>query len=347
MSRIVRGRAELEAYLRDRGVDAATVLPPEDDFSMAFVAPMSYLDLIDWRNPNDPIRRQVIPDSAEAEDDDATLTDPIGDAAHSPVPGVVHRYRDRALLLLTAVCSVHCRFCFRRDFVGKPASARRPEQIDAAYAYVAAHPEIWEVIFSGGDILALPDTFIADALARARAIPHVRVLRIHTRAPVVDPERVTERLIDELTANAPTYVALHVNHPREVTPALRVAMGRLSDRGVPLLAQTVLLRGVNDDPAVLETLFRALVECRVRPYHLHHPDLARGTKHFRLPVRRGRTIVRETRSRLSGTAMPLYVLDIPGGHGKVPLEAAYVAENDGAYVAETFGGARHSYRDVT
>jgi lysine 2,3-aminomutase len=274
------------------------------------------------------------------------LHDPIGDDAHSPLPGVVHRYPDRALLLLTAACRVHCRFCFRREFVGQPTRALSKEQFEGAFAYLAAHPEIWEVILSGGDVLTLPDAYLAGALERLRAIPHLRVIRFHSRVPAVLPERLTDALAELLRAHAPVYLVAHVNHPREVTPAFTTAVGRLVDKGVPVLAQSVLLKGVNDDAAVLADLFRRLVEARVKPYYLHHPDLARGTGHFRVSVRRGQALMRQLRGRISGLCLPTYVLDIPGGLGKVPIGPCYVHHEGGdLYSVESPGGEPASYRD--
>lgn len=303
--------------------------------------PSYYLDLIDWSDPDDPLRRQVLPSVAEAAIAPDELTDPIGDDAHSPIPGVVHRYPDRALLLLTAVCAVHCRFCFRREFVGQPARALSKEQFEGAFGYLASRPEIWEVILSGGDVLALPDAYLAGVLARLRALPHVKVVRIHSRVPAVDPARLTAELAALLRRHAPAYLVAHVNHPREVTASFEAAVGQLIDTGVPVLSQSVLMRGVNDHVDTLEALFRRLVEARVKPYYLHHPDLARGTGHFRVSVARGRALMRDLRRRVSGVCMPTYVLDVPGGRGKLPLEAEYVHyQGDDFYLA---GG--EGYRD--
>jgi lysine 2,3-aminomutase len=288
----------------------------------------------------------VLPSAEEDAVGSDELHDPIGDDAHSPVAGVVHRYPDRALLLLTAACRVHCRFCFRREFVGRPARALSKEQFQAAFDYLADHPEIWEVILSGGDVLTLPDAYLASVLARLRAIPHVKVIRFHSRVPAVLPDRLTEALATLLRAHAPVYLVAHVNHPREVTPAFAAAVGRLVDRGVPVLSQSVLLRGVNDDAAVLADLFRTLVEARVKPYYLHHPDLARGTGHFRVSIARGQSLMRELRGRISGLCLPTYVLDIPGGYGKVPIGAEYVHYRGGdLYEVESPTGERLHYRD--
>lgn len=310
--------------------------------------PTYYLDLIDFADPDDPLRRQVLPSPDEELVAAGELHDPIGDDAHSPLPGVVHRYPDRVLLLLTAACRVHCRFCFRREFVGQPARALSKEQFEAAFAYLAEHDGIWEVILSGGDVLTLPDAYLANVLARLREIPHLRVIRFHSRVPAVLPERLGDELAALLRGHAPVYLVAHVNHPREVTPRFLAAVGRLVDRGVPVLSQSVLLRGVNDDAAVLAELFRRLVEGRVKPYYLHHPDLARGTSHFRVPIARGRALMRELRGRISGLCLPTYVLDIPGGHGKVPVEAEYVHVRDAdLYEVESPAGLRLEYQEST
>jgi lysine 2,3-aminomutase len=333
--------AELAAYVRERGQPLADLVEPA---ILPMRIPRYYLDLIDFSDRHDPLLRQVLPSSEEAEVGPDELADPIGDEAHSPTPGVVHRYPDRALLLLTAACAVHCRFCFRREFVGQPARALSSRQLEAAYAYLAANEAIWEVILSGGDVLTLPDAFLASSLARLRAIPHLRIVRIHTRVPAVLPARLTDQLAALLRRHAPVYLVAHVNHPREVTDAFAEAVGRLIDRGVPVLSQSVLMRGVNDDAATLEALFRRLVEARVKPYYLHHPDLARGTGHFRVSIARGQALMRQLRGRVSGLCLPTYVLDVPGGLGKVPLGASYVHYRaDGRCEVETIDGGRVGY----
>jgi lysine 2,3-aminomutase len=351
----VRTHDELAAYLRERGIVPAPVLatladpqhPTPITHHLPLRVPRYYLDLIDFADLADPLRRQVLPTADEWAVHPDELADPIGDDAHSPTPGVVHRYPDRALLLLTAACAVHCRFCFRREFVGQPARALSAPQLEAAYDYLARQDEIWEVILSGGDVLTLPDTFLAGALERLRAIPHVRIVRIHSRVPAVLPARLTDELAALLRRHAPVYLVAHVNHPREVTPAFVAAVGRLVDAGTPVLSQSVLMRGVNDDAGTLADLFRRLVEARVKPYYLHHPDLARGTGHFRVSIATGRRLMRELRGRVSGLCLPTYVLDTPGGLGKVPLEGAYVHHAGGDdYEVEAALGARARYVDV-
>ena len=277
--------------------------------------------LIDPDDPDDPIARQFIPDPAELVTLPQERTDPIGDDAFSPVEGIVHRYPDRVLLKLVHTCPVYCRFCFRREMVGpKGRPGLTAGQRNAAYDYIRAHPQIWEVILTGGDPLVLPPSRLRQAVGTLAAIDHVKIVRIHTRVPAVVPERITADMIDAIKAQGnATYVVLHANHPRELTAAARDACGRIVDAGIPMLSQSVLLRGVNDDPDVLAELMRAFVACRIKPYYLHHADLAPGTGHLRTSIEAGQELMRQMRGRVSGLCQPAYVLDIPGGAGKVPI----------------------------
>ncbi|HEX5957061.1 MAG TPA: lysine-2,3-aminomutase-like protein [Hyphomicrobiaceae bacterium] len=289
--------------------------------------------LIDHADPGDPIARQFVPDARELQQLPEERADPLGEARLSPVPGVVHRYPDRVLLKLTHACPVYCRFCFRREVVGPGgAQALSHAALDTALGYIAGDPDIWEVILTGGDPLILSPRRIAEVTRRLSAIETVKVIRWHTRVPVVDPERVTDDLAVALRSpGKAVYVALHANHPRELTPAARAAVARLIDAGIAMVSQSVLLRGINDDAATLAALMRAFVECRVKPYYLHHPDPAPGTGHFRLTIAEGQALMRALRGRLSGLAQPTYVLDIPGGYGKVPVGPGYLdaeAERD-------------------
>jgi len=303
-------------------------------------------DLIETDAEADPIARQFTPHEAELDVDPIETADPVGDFAHSPVDGVVHRYPDRVLLKITHACAVYCRFCFRREMVG-PAGlkALSPADLDAALAYIAERPQIWEVIVTGGDPLVLSPRRLGAMMDRLCAIDHVKVIRFHTRVPTVDPGAVTAELIVAL--RRPTkavYVALHANHPRELTPAARAACGRIVDAGLPMLGQTVLLRGVNDDPEVLAALMRALVETRIKPYYLHHADLAPGTARHRTTIAEGQALARSLRGRVSGLCQPTYVLDIPGGHGKVPIGPGYLeVDADGGTLVEDPWGAWHPY----
>ena len=288
-----------------------------------------------------------MPDAAELDTRPQELADPIGDDAHSPVAGIVHRYPDRVLLKPVHVCAVYCRFCFRREMVGRRPALSRAE-LDAALDYIRAHSEIWEVIFTGGDPLVLSPRRLREIVTALAAIEHVRIIRVHTRVPVVAPQRISPELVLALKApGKATYVALHVNHARELSKAARASCARLVDAGIPMLSQTVLLRGVNDDAATLGELMRALVECRIKPYYLHHGDLAPGTAHWRTSIEEGQALMRALRGRLSGLCQPTYVLDIPGGHGKSPIGPGYLEQvgvNGTAHYRVTdFNGRRHAY----
>ena len=297
--------------------------------------------LIDPDDPDDPIARQFVPDLREADARPEELADPIGDAAHSPVDGIVHRYRDRVLLKLLHVCPVYCRFCFRREMVGPGAEqVLSRDKIEAALAYIAGRPDIWEVILTGGDPLALSGRRLAEITQALGRIAHVRVLRIHTRVPAVDPDRIDAELVAALKDFGRTvYVALHANHPRELGPAAEAAVGRLVDGGIAMVSQSVLLRGVNDDVATLAQLMRRFVELRVKPYYLHHGDLAPGTSHLRVDLATGRALVAGLRATVSGLCQPAYVLDIPGGFGKVSVAADHL-EPDGV---RDHAGRLHDY----
>jgi len=301
--------------------------------------------LIDPSDPHDPIARQFVPDPAELETRPKESADPIGDDAHSPIEGIVHRYRDRVLLKLVHVCPVYCRFCFRREMVGPgKKTALSAAETAQALAYIAGDPNIWEVILTGGDPLVLSARRLREITRALAAIEHVKIVRVHTRVPVAAPERVTRDLARALKApGKATYMVLHVNHPRELTAEARAACACFIDAGIPMLSQTVLLKGVNDDAETLEELMRALVESRIKPYYLHHADLAPGTAHFRTTIEEGQTLMRELRARASGLCQPTYVLDIPGGAGKVPVGPSYIATRTmGCEIADE-GGVVHLY----
>lgn len=318
----------------------------EERFSISLSRPLAAL--IDRDDPCDPIAKQFLPDAAELVTTPEERGDPIGDHAHSPREGLVHRYPDRVLLKIINVCPVYCRFCFRREMVGPGrATHLAPEALDAALAYIAEHREIFEVILTGGDPLLLSPRRLGDLIARLATMEHVAILRIHTRVPVAEPGLVSDELIACLKkARQTVYVALHANHPRELTSEARAACTKLIDAGIPMLSQSVLLKGVNDDIETLAQLMRAFVAARIKPYYLHHPDLARGTSHFRLSIGEGEALVRQLRGRLSGLCQPQYVLDIPGGFGKVPLGQSFVTKAGEAFRAEDFRGAAHIYPPV-
>ncbi|HLH97889.1 MAG TPA: lysine-2,3-aminomutase-like protein [Xanthobacteraceae bacterium] len=305
------------------------------------------IDPADAERGRDPIARQFLPDPAELDQDAAESVDPIGDDAHSPIEGIVHRYPDRVLLKLTHVCAVYCRFCFRREMVGPSRrGALSPAAVDAALGYIRERPEIWEVILTGGDPLILSARRLRCVMEALARIDHVKVVRVHTRVPVAAAALITPAMVRALKASGKaTYVLVHVNHPRELTAQVRAACARLIDAGIPMLSQSVLLRGVNDDADTLAALLRALVECRIKPYYLHHGDLAPGTSHLRTTVACGQGLMRALRGRVSGLCQPTYVLDIPGGHGKSPIGPSYIgaaAEGD-VYEVEDFNGGRHIY----
>jgi lysine 2,3-aminomutase len=294
--------------------------------------------LIQPGDPADPIARQFIPAAEELVSGPFEHADPIGDDAHSPVAGIVHRYPDRVLFKLVHVCAVYCRFCFRREMVGPgKASALSPAAYRDGLDYIRTHSEVWEVILTGGDPLMLSPRRLAEIMADLAAIDHVKIIRLHTRVPVADPGRVSDEMVAALKVEgAATWVALHANHAREFTGDARAACARIVDAGIPMVSQSVLLRGVNDDAATLEALMRAFVECRIKPYYLHHGDLAPGTSHLRTTLAEGQQLMRALRGRVSGLCQPEYVLDIPGGYGKAPVGPSYLQPENSVSGANSF-----------
>jgi lysine 2,3-aminomutase len=317
--------------LAARGLVPVTALPELEEVAARYAVAITpdMATLIDPDDPDDPIARQFIPSAEELVAQGGENADPIGDRTHSPVSGIVHRYPDRALFKLIHVCAVYCRFCFRREMVGPgKATALSQGAYDNALDYIRAHHEIWEVILSGGDPLMLSPRRLAEVMADLAAIDHVRIIRLHTRMPVADPDRVSDEMAAALKVKgATTWIALHANHARELTANARAACARLIDAGIPMVSQSVLLRGINDNAAALEALMRAFVECRIKPYYLHHGDLAPGTAHLRTTLAHGQQLMRGLRGRVSGLCQPDYVLDIPGGHGKSPVGPNYLADD--------------------
>jgi lysine 2,3-aminomutase len=332
---IPRGLAEPDRLHEIRRVAA--------EFAVAVTEDMA--ELIDADDDRDPIAAQFLPSPAELADTEEELADPIGDERWSPVPGIVHRYPDRVLLKPILLCPVYCRFCFRREVVGKKAAMLGRAALDMALDHIRQRPQVWEVIVTGGDPFLLAPRRIGEIVRALDEIPHLGVIRFHTRVPVADPRRVTSTLVEALAAEKALYVVIHANHPRELTSKAREALLKLSRAGIPLLSQTVLLRGVNDDAGVLEALFRGLVAMRVKPYYLHHADLARGTSHFRTGIETGQRLIRSLRGRISGLCQPTYVLDIPGGYGKVPIAPCAVSPDgsSGEWLVEDGAGDRHRY----
>ena len=333
MSKFNRGIASTlrqPSELVARGFAPAADLPDLEKVAARYAVAVTpdIAALIDRGDPADPIARQYIPSVEELVMRSGESADPIGDHTHSPIEGIVHRYPDRVLFKLLHVCAVYCRFCFRREMVGPGReTALSPRSYRCALDYIRSHHEIWEVILTGGDPLMLSPRRLADITADLAAIDHVRIIRFHTRIPVADPARITDEMVAALkVAGATTWVALHANHPRELTGNARAACARMIDAGIPMVSQSVLLRGVNDDAATLEALMRAFVECRIKPYYLHHGDLAPGTAHLRTTLEQGHELMRALRGRVSGLCQPDYVLDIPGGHGKAPVGPNYLSQ---------------------
>ena len=333
----MNGPAKIPATLRQASELVAEGLAPAQALAMlervaaryAVAVTPAVTELIDVDDPNDPIARQYIPDARELDVQPNERDDPIGDHTHAPVDGIVHRYPDRVLFKLVHVCAVYCRFCFRREMVGPgKETALSREAYGKALDYIRAHDEIWEVILTGGDPLMLSSRRLAEIMADLAAIDHVKIIRLHTRVPVADPARVSDEMVAALRVQgASTWVALHANHPREFTDAARAACARMIDSGIPMVSQSVLLRGVNDNAATLTSLMRSFVENRIKPYYLHHGDLAPGTAHLRTTIAEGQALMRALRGHVSGLCQPDYVLDIPGGYGKAPIGPGYLLQD--------------------
>ncbi|MGH1589206.1 lysine-2,3-aminomutase-like protein [Methylobacterium phyllosphaerae] len=343
MNRVLRSVDDLMAAGLVSGEEADGVSAVLARYAVSVTPDMA--ELIDPDDPDDPIARQFVPRAEECTAAPEERADPIGDAAHAPVTGIVHRYPDRVLLKPLHVCPVYCRFCFRREMVGPDGLGILTDaELDTALAYIAQDPRIWEVVLTGGDPFALSPRRLGDIADRLASVAHVRVMRLHTRVPVVKPDLVSEALVRALGRfGRAVFVALHANHPREFTPSARAACARLVEAGIPMVSQSVLLRGVNDDAATLEALMRTFVENRIKPYYLHHGDLAPGTSHLRTGLREGQDLMRDLRGRLSGLAQPTFVLDIPGGHGKVPVGPGYLRDTaDGPRVTDP-NGRDHAY----
>lgn len=299
-----------------------------------------YLSLCDPADPDCPIRRQCIPRAEEAVVVRGDLRDPLGEEAHEVAPHLIQRYPDRVLLVATDRCGVYCRFCTRSRLVGDGGGARSMRALDPAFDWIAAHPEIRDVIVSGGDPCLMSTERLSRLLSRLRSIAHVEYVRLATRTPVTLPQRISEELCRAIReSHDATWVMTHFNHPKELTDQARAACARLADSGLPVMNQTVLLRGVNDNPATLEALFRGLVRSRVRPYYLLQMDPVGGTGHLRTPMRRGVELMAALQGRVSGIALPKLVVDTPGGLGKVPIGPNYVVREDpGVTVLQTFRG---------
>jgi lysine 2,3-aminomutase len=303
-----------------------------------------FFNLIDPADENCPIRRQVIPRIEETQTASWEMSDPCGEDAHSPVPGLVHRYPDRVLFLVTDRCASYCRYCTRSRLVSNAAGYDFHPEFDRQIEYIRNHPEVRDVLLSGGDPLLLSDDKLESLLKQLRAIPHVEFLRIGTRIPIFLPQRITPELCAMLKKYHPLFISVHSNHPRELTTEVRDALGRLADAGIPLGNQSVLLKHVNDDAVVLGALFQKLLMCRVRPYYLYQCDLISGSAHLRTSVRRGLQIMEQLRGHTTGYAVPQYVIDAPGGGGKVPINPGYIlSHNNDRVVIRNFEGKVFEY----
>jgi lysine 2,3-aminomutase len=335
---------ELEQYVRLTEDERAACAQAVAKFRMA-ITPY-YLSLMDPLDAACPIRLQAIPRLPELTIRDDELRDPLAEDAHEPVPGLVHRYPDRALIYTTHNCPVYCRFCFRKRKVSHPETATDPDQWRAAIAYLQRTPAIRDVLISGGDPLTLSDTRLDDLLTALRCVPHLEILRLATRNPVTLPQRIDPALCQMLARHGPIYVNTHFNHPKECTPEAAAALACMADHGLVLGNQMVLLKGINDDADTVRTLNHWLLRQRCRPYYMFQCDVAEGTAHFRVPIARGLDILRALRGWTSGLAVPHYVLDLPGGAGKVAMSPdPIVSAQDGHFEFRSYRDQRVAYQD--
>lgn len=300
--------------------------------------------LIDPEDPNCPLRRQAVPVIAESVIGPHEMTDPLAEDRDTPAPHLVHRYPDRVLLLATEHCAMYCRHCTRRRLVGEHKENNAAARFDAAVEYIKSDRKIRDVLISGGDPLVLEDEEIEDLIQKIRAVSHVEFLRIGTRVPVTLPQRITEKLVSVLKKYSPIWVSIHFNHPKEITKRCKIACDMLSDAGIPLGSQTVLLKGINDRPYIMKKLMQELLQIRVRPYYIYQCDPVKGTQHFRTPVAVGINIIEKLRGHTSGYAVPTYVIDGPGGGGKIPVGPNYVlSQAKGKYVLRNYKGKIYTY----
>jgi lysine 2,3-aminomutase len=321
-------------------IDVGSLEPVVDRYPMWITH--YYLELI--REPGDPIWLQCMPDPRELKEDNLPI-DPLNEDSLSPVPGLIHRYPDRAVLLVSSACPTLCRFCMRKSRIGCRRTLSSENSIDAGLKYIERTSEIRDVILSGGDPLLLLDEVLEDILARLHKIPHLEMVRINTRTPVTLPDRITPRLCRMLRGYHPLYVNTHFNHPLEITPQSAEACAKLADAGIPLGNQSVLLKGVNDDPQTMKKLMQKLLTIRVRPYYLHHMDPVKGTSHFRTPIAQGLKIMAALRGHTSGMAIPYYMIDLPGGRGKVPILPDDVKRKGETFFLRNYLGEMVEYPD--
>ncbi|CAN5167929.1 lysine-2,3-aminomutase-like protein [soil metagenome] len=334
--------AQLREYLAEKGWDLSRVekAAPWSDHQFNLLIPKYYIDLIDWYDKHDPLKKMVLTSNLEQDVQEYEVVDPIGDVCHSPVPGIVHRYPDRCLLMLTSACAVHCRFCFRKNLLSSSAA-----HYQKCMEYLKEHTELWEVILSGGDPFTFTDAFMEKVIKDLRSISHIKMIRFHTRTPAVYPARITESFLAAIGQAMPYTIVLHINHPREITAAFIESVKKFRQTGVLVLSQTVLMKDINNDANTLEKLFKGLVEIGVKPYYLHHLDAAAGTHHFRTSVEEGKSIMQKLRGNIPGTCIPEYVIDTPGGYGKIPV-FCFQHSKDSLYEATSFEGKKIVYRDT-
>lgn len=311
-----------------------------------FAITQEMANAINGNDPNDPIRRQFVPDTQELTSLNWGKADPIGDHQHSPVTGIVHRHSNRCLFMPIQACPVYCRFCFRRGDIGPNQGQLNATNIETALNYIRTHQEIWEVIFTGGDPLMINPKQLSKLITELKTIKHIKVLRFHTRVPIVAPALINEALLSALQLFPTSYIVIHTNHVNELTPNAKLACQKLTQQTIPLLSQTVLLKGINDSVNALGDLFKCLVEMKIKPYYLHHLDLTPGTQHFHTTIENGKQLMRDLRATLSGLCLPTYVLDIPGGYGKIPVGEDYVeCLSPHHYQITDYHGHLHLYND--
>jgi lysine 2,3-aminomutase len=338
--------ADLELRLNLTDVERAGVLLAGTKLAMAITP--HFFNLIDRDDPNCPIRRQVIPRIEEGWDAPEEMADPCGEDSHMPVPGLVHRYPDRVLFLVTDRCASYCRYCTRSRVVSGVGEQHLETQWEAAFKYLEKHTEVRDVLLSGGDPLLFSDDRLDKILTRLRSIPHIQFVRIGSRIPIFLPQRITPELCAMLKKHHPLFLSIHTNHPRELTTEVRDALGRLADAGIPLGNQSVLLRGVNDSVDVQKALVHKLLMCRVRPYYLYQCDLINGSSHLRTAVAEGVSIIEGLRGHTTGYAIPQFVIDGPGGGGKIPINPNYVVDTAaGKITLRNFDGEIFDYPDPT
>lgn len=344
MRHALRGVEDLEAIVCLTAAEREGIAETAEIFRTSITPYLA--GLIDPEDPSCPIRRQMIPIADENRPDPMEMRDPLAEDGNMVVPGLVHRYPDRVLFLPIDVCAVYCRYCTRKRLVSTGELEISPAHREAAYRYIESHPEVRDVLISGGDPLLLPDSRLEEMILRLRRIPHVEFVRIGTRIPGVLPQRITHDFARMLKRVGPVWMSVHFNHPREITPEVAEACRRMAFAGVPMGGQTVLLRGINDSPDVMKRLMHELLKIRVRPYYIYHCDPVTGTSHLRTSVETGLRIIESLRGHTTGYAVPTYVIDAPGGGGKIPIAPDYVvARENGRLILRNYDGRTYEHRD--